>query len=1075
MNINDLFAGLSFEEVFNGIPAACICFSTEGKPLACNHALSQLLGTGSRSKALSCFHDEGLKKNIVDDSTVKFTYICNKPNNGTQIYLKLSTKPLNPGIVMAYVRELNIEEQRDKLMLNYAPMAINFFDSNYKTVDCNMEAVRMFGFRKKEDYLKHFLQLMPPIQPNGRSSKKLLQEYIKEAFNNGYSKYEIVHQKINGSLMQTEASFVRIEYGDGHAVIGYLRDLTDIYAAIEREREARETAQIYMDTSPVGMELWDEQMEIVNCNHQVVEMFGFINKNVFLTYVKEDRVSEHVAPVFLQQAFEYGFVRYERDFTRADGKELPCEVRLVRVLRDNIPQVMAYFLDLSEVKKAVAQAHEADKRAMLMLDATPLACFLVHENVTAVDCNLSAVELFGFENKADALARYREIFPTVSPEGKPVAIPTSLEWTSTFEPLRFEFNHRSVATNEYIPCEVTMVSLDYQGNHIMACYLRDLREIKAMITEMKRIEVAEEESRAKSQFLARMSHEIRTPLNAIMGILDIQILKGGHPPETEEALLQAFSSSNLLLSIINDILDLSKVEAGKMEIFNKSYEIASLIFDTVQLNLMHVGSKSINFNLKVDENLPKILIGDELRIKQVLSNLLSNAFKYTREGEVTLSFTLERGEGDDAILSVELQDTGQGMTEDQLVSLFKSEYIRFHESTNRMTEGTGLGMNITTRMISMMNGTITAKSEVDVGSTFYVRLPQKIGSKQVLGKEIVDNLQTFRLSQRAFQKRHNFNYEHIPYGKVLVVDDIESNLFVAKGLLVPYGLTVETAVSGFEAIDKVKAGKTYDIIFMDHMMPYLDGIETAKAIHDLGYDRPIVALTANTIIGQAELFMSNGFAGFISKPIDVTKMNGYLMSLICDKQPPEVLAAAKEASLTKVDLSSALVDSFLRDAERAFVILEALLQNEDWGEEEYKLFIINTHGMKTALANVGKTQLSCIAASLEQAGRDRSAAHIRKETSKFLEALRDVVESLSPKEEAEIDASNEDTRMLRSGLRKIKDACDTYNKKAARATLEELNKHTWTKETKALLGDIATNLLHSGFEIVSEDIDKFLE
>jgi signal transduction histidine kinase/CheY-like chemotaxis protein len=1077
MKMNDLSINLNFNQFFDGIPAACICFNYDGEAVTCNQAVPLLLGTEIREDALARFNNEFLKKEI-SDNIQDLIFVCKRFDRDENIELILNSRPFDENLFMVYAKEREPQVAQYQLMLDSAPMSVNFFDNTHTIINSNMEAVEMFGFRKKSDYLEHFLRLMPPIQPNGRSSRKLVQEFVAEAIEKGHSKHEFIRQKIDGTLMHMEVSFIRVKHKDEDAVITYSRDLSDVLDSMEREREARETAQIYMDTSPVGMELWDEQMAIVDCNQQIVDMFGFVDKNAFLSRIKDAWVGDHIAPVFLHQALDDGFARYEWDFARVDGSQLPCEVRLVRVVRDNMPMIMAYFLDLSEIRKAIDAARESDRRAMLMLDATPLACFLVRENVTALDCNLAAVELFGFENKVDALMRYRDIFPTVSPEGKPLKIPTSLEWVNTSEPMRFEFNHKSAAHGDeisYIPCEVTMVYLDYQGNPIMACYMRDLREIKQMISEMKRIEVAEEESRAKSQFLARMSHEIRTPLNSIMGVADILLLKGGHPPETEEALLQIRSSSTILLSIINDILDLSKVEAGKMEIFNKPYEIASLIFDTVQLNLMHVGSKSINFNLHVAEDIPTILVGDELRIKQVLNNILSNAFKYTREGEVNLKFRTEDVDGEDLALVAELQDTGQGMTEDQIASLFKGEYIRFNESNNRLIEGTGLGMNITNRMISMMNGVISATSAIGVGSTFIIRLPQKRGSEQTLGRDIVRNLQNFQLSQRAFSKRHNFEYEHMPYGSILVVDDVESNLFVAKGLLVPYGLSVETATSGFEAIEKVKAGKIYDIVFMDHMMPDLDGIETAKEMRALGYNEPIVALTANTILGQAELFMSNGFAGFISKPIDVTRMHGYLMTLIRDKQTPEVLAQAKMSSPTAVDLSSAIVDSFIRDAERSLAVLEKIMADDIWDEEEYKLFTINTHGMKSALANIGKTQLSATAASLEQAGRDKSADHILSQTSSFIADLREVVKNISPKDDVVVDASAENTNALNSGLKKIQDACDNYDKKAARKALEEINKHSWSKETKTFLSDIAANLLHSEFEEVSESIEKFLK
>jgi CheY-like chemotaxis protein len=315
----------------------------------------------------------------------------------------------------------------------------------------------------------------------------------------------------------------------------------------------------------------------------------------------------------------------------------------------------------------------------------------------------------------------------------------------------------------------------------------------------------------------------------------------------------------------------------------------------------------------------------------------------------------------------------------------------------------------------------------------------------------------------------------MPYGRVLVVDDVESNLFVAKGLLLPYGITVETVMSGMEAIEKVKLGKIYDIIFMDHMMPELDGIETAKIIREFGYVEPIIALTANTILGQAELFIANGFVGFISKPIDVARLNGYLMTFVRDKQPPEVLEAAKKSTPSSMDdVSGAVRESFLRDASRAIDVIEGLMKTEEWGEYEYKLYTINTHGMKSALANVGKAQLSGIAGSLEQAGNDKLITVIRKDTDIFIQDLREVVKGMT-REEAEPSNAVEDKKLLRKKLVIIKEACDSYNKKMARTAIEELKEHAWKKETKALLDSISTNLLHSEFEAICEDIACFMD
>ncbi|MCL2357724.1 MAG: ATP-binding protein [Defluviitaleaceae bacterium] len=1071
MTINEL--GVTYRELFNSIPVACICFDAENEPLDCNALLVGLVGAPSRTGALAYFRGDELKHHLTE-LTDEFVYISERGDSDEKIILKMRPKALKDGITIVHAEELNLDDARGRLMLDSAPMAISFFDVNANIVDCNLEAVKMFGFAEKSDYLEHFMRLMPPIQPNGRSSKKLIREYMNEALETGYAKNEFVRQKIDGSLMQTEASFLRAEHEGEPVIIGYSRDLTDIYAAEERAREANEMAQIYMDNSPIGMEIWDELHQLVDCNQRVYEMFGFADKNSFLSYAKEEQLCDkdnhpHVQTTYLQHALEQGSSRYEWTYTRPDKKSLPCEIFLVRVLRDFVPQVMVFFFDVTRLEKALEASREANRRSQLMLDRTPLACFLVREDLTAIDCNQSAVELFGFANKVDALLRYREIFPTDK-------LPKTLDWIGISAPTCFEYEHKSVATDEIIPCEVTMIHLNYLGKPVIAHFMNDLRERHALQADLKRKELAEEESRAKSQFLARMSHEIRTPLNSIMGIADIHLHGREHLPETEEAFLQIRSSSQILLGIINDILDLSKVEAGKMKIVSTPYEIASIIFDTVQLNLMYIGSKPINFSLLVEENIPQILVGDELRIKQVLNNLLSNAFKYTREGDVTLSFSVENASDDKLTLVIKLQDTGQGMTQDQIASLFEREYVRFNESENRMIEGTGLGMNITNRMIEMMSGEISAESEVGVGSTFYVRLPQKAGGKQTLGPEIVENLQNFKLSQRSFHKRHTFNHEHMPYGKVLIVDDVESNLFVAKGLMMPYGLSVETASSGFETIHKIKEeGKVYDIIFMDHMMPDLDGIETAKRLREIGYEEPIVALTANTIIGQAELFMSNGFAGFISKPIDMMRLNGYLMSLIRDKQPPEVIEAAQAAAPAKVDLSGALVDSFLRDAERAIIAIDSLLETEEWGDEEYKLYTINTHGLKSALANVGKTQLSGTAGSLEQAGRDKSAGFIREKTLAFIDELRFVVFELSPKESDALRAESDNTRLLHEGLRKVRALCADFKKKPVRIALDSLNTQAWTPETRAFLSELSGYLLHTEFEKISEEIEKFLK
>jgi signal transduction histidine kinase/CheY-like chemotaxis protein len=422
-------------------------------------------------------------------------------------------------------------------------------------------------------------------------------------------------------------------------------------------------------------------------------------------------------------------------------------------------------------------------------------------------------------------------------------------------------------------------------------------------------EQAIEANRAKSSFLARISHEIRSPMNVILGITEMQQEKINLPPDTKEAWDRVYSSGYLLLGIINDVLDMSRIEAGKLKLTPVIYDVASVISDSVQLNIMRFESKPVQFVLQADENIPASLFGDDLRIKQILNNILSNAFKYTESGTVTMAVTAEvSGPDVPVILIFRISDTGTGMSPEEVDKLF-DDYARFNMETNRKVEGTGLGMGITRGLVAMMNGEITVESEVGKGSIFTVLLPQGYVNSNVFGKGGAENLQKLhggKISQS--KKAPNIVREYMPYGRILVVDDMEPNLYVAKGLMAPYGLSLETVSSGYEAIDLIKSGMTYDVIFMDHFMPEMDGVVTAKTIREMGYKNPIIALTANALTGQAEMFMANGFDGFISKPIDIRQLNSVLNKFVRDKYPAETIEAARRLKNELVHGTGAQLD-----------------------------------------------------------------------------------------------------------------------------------------------------------------------
>jgi len=607
-------------------------------------------------------------------------------------------------------------------------------------------------------------------------------------------------------------------------------------------------------------------------------------------------------------------------------------------------------------------------------------------------------------------------------------------------------------------------------------------------------------NRAKSSFLANMSHEIRTPMNAILGIAEIQLRDESLSPETQDAIEKIYESGDLLLNIINDILDLSKIEAGKMELVPFKYDIPSLINDSVQLNRLRYDSKPIELYIYVDENTPHDLFGDELRIKQVLNNILSNAFKYTDEGAVELfvSAELQKDNIEDVTLLFRIVDTGQGMTAEQINDLF-NEYTRFNAEANRVTVGTGLGMSITKHLLDLMKGVITVKSELGKGTEFTVSLPQKRIGMDICGKEVADKLRKFNFRSTTLTNKAQFLREYMPYGSVLVVDDVESNIYVIKGMLLPYGIKIDTVMSGFDAIKKIEDGNVYDIVFMDHMMPKMDGIETTKKLREMGYKDKIVALTANAIIGRAEMFLQNGFDGFISKPIDSRELNAMLNDLIRNQKPQEVIEAvryfalqhkkkaAQNAALSTgaaqwASLNNELTDAAIHDVENALAVLDEILP---WSSSNYTinnnmdagLFTTTVHGIKSALANIGEKHLSDIALKLEHAGEKGETDVILAETRGFMDALQlflKRIKNQKAEDNAEIpeNVSEEDKVFIYNKLNDIKTACADFNVREIKSLLSEIKQKIWPRKINDLIDDISLFTLRGEYTNVALAIEK---
>ncbi len=381
-------------------------------------------------------------------------------------------------------------------------------------------------------------------------------------------------------------------------------------------------------------------------------------------------------------------------------------------------------------------------------------------------------------------------------------------------------------------------------------------------------------SQAKSDFLANMSHEIRTPLNAIIGLTEAE-LRRSQPDERLNNLRKIQASGDLLMSIINDVLDMSKIESGGFDLIPAQYGFADMIYDVAHLNALNIGSKPVRFILSVDKSIPRRMVGDELRVKQILNNLLSNAFKFTNEGFVELKVSC-RDEDGGVRIAFAVHDTGIGIRENDLKKLF-SEYAQVNQRSTRGIAGTGLGLVICKGLAELMGGSISVESAYGAGSIFSIEILQETADPEPLGA-LASELNAFTY-RPEFDS--NAEYGPLPHARVLVVDDMEINLEVAAACLEPYEMGVDCIDSGAEAVRRIIDGEPrYDLIFMDHMMPDMDGIEAARAIREVGtpYAKsvPVVALTANALAGSDQLFLNNGFQDFLPKPIDLDRLDAVL-------------------------------------------------------------------------------------------------------------------------------------------------------------------------------------------------------
>ena len=630
-----------------------------------------------------------------------------------------------------------------------------------------------------------------------------------------------------------------------------------------------ELRQLILDSTPLAVIVSDADNNLVDCNGVALELFKAPSKkelleNFFLYSAPiqpNGMFSGEYARELVLNAVEAGEFVADWIHMNAGGEAIPCEVTFKRIDHADTFLTIVYIRDLRAEIAAQAEVKEVTERNKIMIDVTPICFVFVDDGFNIVDCNPAALSLFGVRTAKEFADGFFSFSPERQADGKSSIDSYKNKMQTAFNDgrLTFEWDHLTAAGEE-LPVEATFIRVEYEGSYRLAGYFRDLREHRAVLAEMRRAErqlriakeLAEESSRIKSEFLANMSHEIRTPMNGIIGITNLAIKN--ETSQSQKAYLQKIDqSAKLLLRIINDILDFSKIEAGKLEIEKSEFSIESVINDIRNLNAYSASQKGLEFITRISDEIDFNLVGDSLRLQQVLLNITGNAVKFTYEGHVKMSVDVPEKDENSALLLFAVEDTGIGIAEEEASKVFDA-FGQADSSTTRKYGGTGLGLAICKALVELMDGRIWLESAPGKGSTFYFTARFETLPKREL--PIEDDNGDFTVPQECLG------------AKILIAEDNEINQLIADEMLGSYGFSIDIAGNGVEAVEKV-AEYEYDLVLMDIQMPEMDGLTATRMIRseERHNKLPIVAMTANAMQGDRELSLNAGMNDHVTKPL----------------------------------------------------------------------------------------------------------------------------------------------------------------------------------------------------------------
>ncbi|MCL2689991.1 MAG: response regulator [Chitinispirillia bacterium] len=923
------------------------------------------------------------------------------------------TKPYSPDIVKLRLKnQINMLEQfrtieqqmsniqlleyeNVKNMLDSTPYSCHLWNKNFEMLDCNEATLSLFKIAAKKEFIDNFPQFSPEYQPDETLSHKKAMDHLEAAFVNGKSVFEYTHCTSDGTPIPCEMTLVRIKLQSDYFVVAYLKDL--------REYKAM-TAEIHQQD-----QLLRTANNVAGILLQSVESFEEFTNNMYKCMgmmaeaVDTDRVyiwKNHIEDdeLYCTQIYEWsGSAEPQQD------KDITVSVSY----RDNIP----------EWEETLAKGKCINSRVRDMLPASQAQ--LAPQGILSIFITPIFVrdEFWGF--------------------------------------IGFDDCHDERVFNESEESVLSSAGLLIANAMIRNEMNMELTSSSMMLEEA--LEEAKAANVAKSNFLSNMSHEIRTPMNAIIGMAELLVHESLNDRQAGY-VTDIVVSAKSLLTIINDILDFSKIESGKMELNPVDYDFRAFV-DHIKSMFVYVAQKKgLEFKLECDDSLPDYLYGDDIRLRQTLTNILGNAVKFTAKGYVRLKIN----KIDDSLF-FEVKDTGIGIRKENMLSLFTA-FEQVDKSKNRNIVGTGLGLAISKSFVEMMGGSIMLESEYEQGTVFTIKIPAVTGNK-----EQVEN-----------KKSSNENCKiSAPEAKILVVDDNEFNLKVAQGLLGLFKIHAELVDSGKEAIEKVRNDE-YDIVFMDHMMPEMDGVEATRQIRELSEKQkilPIIALTANAIAGAREMFLANGFNDFISKPIDSQELIRILLNWLPAGKVIEEAAETKEGgaggesefltALAKVEEVNPEIGlsrvSGIEEMYRETLILfnkklpsECKKMSEFLNAKDALGFAITIHAMKSALSTIGAMRLSETALNLEAASKNKEIDYCVErygDLEKNLTILHEQLSQVLPDSDSNVEKTKGDESLLSENVEKAIAAAEEFDSDLGVEIINNLIKYDFGKERNALLED----------------------